>query len=259
MGIGKRLLVVAAVIILADVALLDRWQLRGRVVDADTGRGIADGWVIADFVGSKPLVNLPIPPHPNHRTETCMGQRIIKTDASGRFYINYFTTNRALAAKGATWRTFRGGYISDSSGSVIRSSLLALPPKSTKLLSKAGSGDRFIAQGTEYLIARRLPALELSASRELLGSLHFASALGCGSSYTAPHIDAVHYAISIAQTFNERMRVRATCREIRDQIAIADRGQPWPFDCDNLPFKYEPSPEVLAVEAEIKAMEARPR
>jgi hypothetical protein len=32
-----------------------------------------------------------------------------------------------------------------------------------------------------------------------------------------------------------------------------ENASDWPFDCENLPFKHQPSPEVLAVEAELEA------
>jgi hypothetical protein len=246
-------------ILLADILLVDHLQVRGRVVDGATGEGINSAWVVIDLVGSEPLFNPPIPPHPNHRTQRCIGQMAVQTDSSGHFYLSQIGMDHALADKSASWKAFAPGYISGLGSSQVRSSVIALPPRSATARLAQGPGEKLTITPPAYRLAERLPPTELSASRELLEAVSFAFEPGCGEGFTNAHLAAAYHAASIAQTFNERMRVRDACHDIKSRIAAVPDAKPWPFDCDNLPFKYEPSPEVLAVEAEIKAMEARPR
>jgi hypothetical protein len=212
--------------------------------------------VVLDVYGSEPLINLPLPPHPNHRSEKCMRQLTTKTDAAGRFYINYFWTNQPLANKNAGWMAFKAGYIASRGRSPMRSSVFATPPSAATVVLETGPGERIKAFQPTYFESARLPETQQTATRELMRSLTFATTIGCNTSHTRPHLEAFHHALAIAQTFDERMRVRSSCLGIKSAIERRGGSKPWPFDCDNLPFKHQPSPEVLAVEAEIRARTA---
>jgi hypothetical protein len=257
-GIPKRRAALLGIFLIfgVDWMLLDRWQVRGVVIDADTNEGIGEAWVIATFHGQTPLVNIPVPPHPNHRRTECMGAVAGKTDSNGRFGISRLTRNRALAHKTASLIAFKEGWIASWTDTPYRSSIISFPPAAQELKLTKGPGAYLTAASYIGAISSRIPESEFSSSEELRQAIFFAFYQWCGEPRSEGHIAALAHAISMAKTLNERDRVRAGCRAM---TTLIDNGTHFPFDCDNLPFKHEPSPEVLAVEAEIKAREAASR
>lgn len=263
---GSLLLVLLCLFFFVDWVLVDLWQIRGRVVDEASGNGIPNSWILANFRGEKPLFRLPIPPHPSHRTGACMGAQVTRTNDLGEFSIKRLSVNRALANKDVSIFALKPGWVSNRSYSAISSSLLGWPP-SVSIQLEQPRRRRSHASSTDIGSALALPAHQQTYSNELTSTLILLSEYACGRDGFELYIHAMNHALSIAQTFNERERVMAWCRYSERQTAHYNlrrveklrwflHSEPeyvWPFDCENLPFKHQPSAEVLAVEAELAA------
>lgn len=247
---------IISLLLTIDWLAIDRWQVRGTVIDAETKKGISNAWIVATFSGERPLLNIPIPPHPEHRRGECMGTLTTQTDSNGRFSISHLTFNRALANKSASFVAFKEGWIPVSVDAPLRSSLISPPPAVQETLLARGPGVDLTVIAYTSEISNRLPAYEFSSSQELRETIFFASYRRCNEPRNEAHIAALSHSISIARTLDERDRTRAGCRGLKKLLEAEEPDTVFPFDCENLPFKHEPSPEVLAVEAEIKAREA---
>lgn len=233
-----------------DWVAFDRWQISGSVVDAANGQPLSSAWVLATFDGETPLLNLPIPPHPNARTSTCMGSQSTKTDVRGRFRFDHLTSNRPLANKRVHLSVFRPGWISTSRDTHIRSSLF-LPSAETEALAlRRGPGEARPGQSWPENIRARLPPDEFTHTEEFFATLRVLAQAQflCGSGGDQVLLAAMEHALSIAKSFDERFRARARCHRAAE--IQHERGTSWPFDCSNLKFKHQPSREVLALEEE---------
>ncbi len=243
---------------LIDWTLIDKWVVHGHLVDAETGAPIPGAWVMADFRGEEPLVVFPAPTHPPSRTEACMGTRAVRTDQLGAFRISVFTWNRPLADKSVYVMGFTPGRLVLVEDVAIGTSILSEGPKIRMAMGSGPGETRFTTVNREGDPALRLPQSERGYSDELFSTLRVLAHQACEPQFALQMKEvAMKHAIGIAKTFDERERVRRWCRTVRfDSNLEAKRASTvfqWPFDCENLPFKHQPSPEVLAVEAELEA------
>lgn len=236
-----------------DWIAIDRWQTKGTVRDSESGEPLPDTWILATFSGEAPLINLPIPPHPNHRRSECMGTQAVRTDENGQFRFNHLTYNRSLANKWARIVVFKPGWIAASADAPMRSSLFARTPIGPNLSLTLGSGQSRSATAWPPNVRARLPSIEFSYSEELFATLRVVAQARfiCGSAGDDVLIAAMDHAISIAKSFDERFRTRGRCH--RAAVILGRRDSAWPFDCDNLGFKHQPSALVLAVETDLRA------
>lgn len=242
-----------AVALSTDWIILDRWQVHGWVNDSDSRTPLADAWVIADFSGEAPLLTLSFTPHPKHRTNACMGTQVTRTNMQGRFRFDELAFNRPLANKHAYILIFKPGWIASARSTSIRSSLFLPPPQPYVQSLRRGPGTqqtRPVSVQTEALST--LAASEFTRSDELLATLMIAGQRLCDPTRTEVSAAALSHALSIAKTFDERERVRATCGLAAEQSQTAGLATSWSFDCNNLPFRHQPSDEVLATEAAIE-------
>jgi hypothetical protein len=245
---------------LADFVLLDRWQVEGRVLD-ERGAPAAGAHVLVRFVGQKPLINLPVPPHPNHRHGVCIGSREVVTDKKGRFRVDVVTLNRAVANKSANIEVLAHDQIRSVTGAEMHSSLFAWAPNAKITLSPPIEAR---IAGRVFLVphlTHRLGEHEWTYSREVADLAAVISRYPCGRD-DLPEVSryAMERALSIAQTFSERNLVAVACRGARKWLKTrqAHAGErwwnwgrvedSWPFDCENLDFKQKPSDAALEVE-----------
>jgi hypothetical protein len=270
----RPVLAAVCVFLLVDCLLVDRLQVVGHVVDKSTGKAIADAWVVVEFYGEKPLINLPIPPHPNNRTTACMGSRLAKTNRFGWFLFDEITINRQLANKSASILVFKPHWLTEAQSTDVSTSLLALP-SIARLNLGIGPGEKKVrTRRDQNSDGALLPTSEYMRSEELFDTLSIVMYDACSLPGFELSVVAMRHGVEIAETYDERDRTRSACISARNSIAKANesraeakhwfrRFEPdyvWPFDCDNLPFKKPPSPEVLAVEARDRAdREARLR
>ncbi len=241
------------VLLLVDWVVFDRWGINGSVADATNGALIEGAWVFAVFNGEEPLINIPYGPDPRYRMDKCMGTRVTRTDSLGRFRFDAFTFNRPLAQKSAHIIVFKPGWIASTESSSIASSLWALSPK-VRISMTRGPGERqSVRQYRPDDAQARLPTSEHSFSSELSGAARVVvrAMSRCGYQGLPMARAAMEHALDITTTFDERERIRASCRYAAN--AAMRFGRSWPFDCENLPFKKSVSSEVLAVEAEVVA------
>lgn len=243
-----------------DWVIADRWQARGLVVDSTSNAELSSAWVLVKFDGESPLIRLPIPPHPLDRTSRCMGVHLIRTDEQGRFEIDELTPNRALANKSAHATVFRPGWIPVTMRVPLRTSIFALVPQGIRVPLARGPGARHDNARSWAAENLRTPVdtQDLSYSDEFFATIRVLSraSSACESEASEMFVAAMSHALDIAVTLDERDRLRAMCLLASDHLAPSGR---WPFDCENLRFKYQPSGEVLKAEAEIAARRSAPR
>jgi hypothetical protein len=254
----RRKRAIALVLILfaaIDWAALDRWQTSGMVVDASKGQQLSGAWILAKFNGKKPLIRLPIPPHPMHRTGECMGLHATRTDARGHFAYSEVTYNRALAEKSAYLTVFKPGWIARSASFPLRTSILAWAPGSARVELQPGPGKRRDTSATWTEETRsRLGSIEFTYSEELFSTLSVVSRAtwwSCDAESTEVLVSAMNHALNISATLDERARSRSMCLLAAHKLEA--EGLSWPFDCRNLQFNHQPSSEVLAIERELEA------
>lgn len=249
----RRSIVLGILVLLAiDWVIVDRWGIKGSVFDIVTGHRIADAWVLAEFDGEEPLINIPYGPDPAYRIGKCMGTRLTRTDHRGRFRFDALTFNRPLAEKSAHITVFKSGWLAASASSEISSSLWAISPSISVALNH-GPGERQSVR--RYQLGdpqSRLPMQEHTRSDELFDTegVVIEVTAKCGSQGLLMAIAAMTHALEIAATYDERERVRAACGYAKKHISAETN---WPFDCENLQFENPVSDEVLAVEAEVAA------
>ena len=235
----------------------------GRVVDAQTGRPISGALVLARFRGERPLVNLPVGPHPAHRTGACMGSAIAQTGATGLFVVDEFVLNRALAGRSVFLLVMKPGWVATRASARTGGSLVSFP-SFTKFSMREGPGARRDTRShTPGSPELSLLPHELTSSEELFEVLQIASLEPCDDAGLRFSVIAMEYALEVASTFDERWRTRSACGLARASIAKINGGSlrrdsgfgrfkkelSWPFNCEELHFKHSPSPEVLSVEA----------
>ena len=264
----RALAITVGTLLLIDWVVVDRLQVVGRVIDRDTRAGIADAWISVTYFGEKPLVNLPVPPHPNSRTTACIGSRIAQTNRWGWFYFDEIAANRPLANKSFRIHAFKGDWIAASAGGDLQSSVFLWPHFKTIVLQH-DSGAQI--DGPASLVTLELPRHEYARSEEVFSTLRVVTSNPCGRAGLELSEVAMVHALEIAITYGDRDWSRASCLSAKKhagdlktaRVELLRRIEPdyvWPFDCDNLPFKKQPSPEVLAVEARDRAdREARLR
>ncbi len=268
----RQIVVVALGFLIIDLALLDRWQVAGRVTDADTGESISGAWVLADFSGERPLINLPIPPHPSHRTTTCMGSKTVRTGVFGLFVFDELELNRPLANKSAFITVFKPGWISQSDDAVLSSGILTWPGLIHVRLER-GPGERTDPRSRSAGDPSfSLPAKERMSSRELLQTLHVVAGPVCSTADLALAALAMQHAVDIAETYDERERVRSSCLAVELQVKSLKQSKrggfdwyqlfssdfSWGFHCDELHFAHQPQPNVLAVEDRVRQSGSQP-
>lgn len=247
-------LAIALVVIslaVTDVIVLDRWGVKGTVSDAVTGNLIEDAWVLAQFGGEEPLINIPHGPDPLYRTGKCMGGRLVKTDHLGRFRFDSLAFNRPLANKSAHLVVFKPGWLTGTEDSEIASSLWTLSPQ-VRFELKRGPGERLqVTKPGPGFPTEKLPLYERTRSAELFSTTHLiVKAMSVCDPVGLPMASAaMERALEIAKTYDERERTHAACLYAKSAAVGAKRE--WPFDCEHLPFKKPVSAEVLAVEAEV--------
>lgn len=249
--------IVVLTIYLVDLGVVDRWQVGGVIQAANTHDGIAGAWVVADFRGDELLLNSPFQPHPKHPTSKCMGTRLAVTDQYGRFRFNLLTLNRPLTHKRAKLLVFKPGWISHADSSPIKSSLFALDGGVPIALTRGPGASRSTRSFMDQSAAALQPA-EKQRSDELFKTLRALSQIKLMCEYQPEvAVAAMTHALNIAQTFDERERARSACRGVTRRLASLEDKHEWPFDCDNLAFKHEPSAAALALEAELEAKRRR--
>jgi hypothetical protein len=183
-----------------------------------------------------------------------MGTRITRTDTGGRFLFDELTFNRPRANKSAYILIFKPGWVATARSTPI-SSTLFLPSQMTltQSLSRGpGRQQRKTIGWPEDLVATLGPS-EFTRSDEVFETLTIAGHRFCEPIGTEASVAAMKHALFIAKTFTERERVRATCALAAEHARLAASGSAWPFDCNNLFFKHQPTDQVLAAEAEIEA------
>lgn len=247
-------LVVVIVLLTAflDLAILDRWQLAGRVTDS-AGNPIEGVLVLSDFKGQTPVLISPLSPDPRARHQVCMGSDVRSSDANGDFKFDVFTLNHFLAAKSASIWLYKPGRSVAFRTSPIASSLFAPARTLPVVLNDMRIGMGSVRWHQPILAA--LPAGENNFSILLsaLSGLVADAASTCGRQGLTVGEAAMRDALVQAKTFDERFKVRAACRYANTRIRRQWPDSAWPFDCDNLPFRQKPSAEVLAAEAELEA------
>lgn len=247
-----------------DWVVLDRWQFSGEVRAASNGAAIDNALVLADFRGEKPLVRLPIPPHPQHRTSACMGTAIARTDARGRFLFDELHLNRPLANKTVHITVFKPGWHGYQETFQVRSSLFATPVRAEIAVARATDTKTAVRSNLVASLDSLLSAEEKLLSDELRSTL---TVISSTCDYEGFHVaeNAFEHALRIASTYSERARVRGACLYVQSSVermkaAKQKRGwqrvrasdtYKWRFDCDQLPFAKPPSPQTAAVEAEL--------
>jgi hypothetical protein len=254
----KQAALVVLCIIILDTALLDRWGLRGRVTDAK-GRSISGVWIVAVFHGKKPLINIPLPPHPTPRRDTCMDIRITRSGPFGYFSFDELTFNRPLAQKYAYLLAFKPGWLDESGSTSIASSLFSVSPMHSIVLTRGPGARRSALVNPARLIAA-LPPHELTFSEEFSSTtavIHGTLFRDCGSAGIPVAAAAMQHALNLAETFDERRRAQSSCLGAESDIRRMTHDKEatkrlWPFDCRNLPFAKPPSEEALAMERELR-------
>lgn len=254
----KQAALVVMCIIILDTALLDRWGLRGRVVDAN-GRSISDAWIVAVFHGKGPLINIPLPPHPRPRSDTCMDIRITKSGPFGYFSFDELTFNRPLAEKHAYLIAFKPGWIDHTGSTPIASSLFAVSPLYSITLTR-GPGDRRSALINPSHLVAALSSHELTFSEEFSsaeGVMMESLSQSCGTGGVPVAVLAMKHILQTAETFDERERAGASCLSAERNISEMTQSEKatrklWPFDCKNLAFAKPPSKEALAMERALR-------
>lgn len=239
--------------LIADLFLLDHWGISGQVED-DYGRAVPGALILAEFVGQSPVVLLPVPPDPPSRRELCMESRIVETDEFGNFSLSVLTRNRFMTGKSAHLLVYKPGFNTHSLSVSISSSLFLRAPSYNIKLTRA-TNSRNESTWSQNIMDRMQP-LEVTYADSLLASTFVVTEgiSACGRAGLPLAIRAMQYSIESASTFDERDRARSACGFARQRLQHYEYGlEQWPFDCDNLPFKHQPSPEVFAVEAELAA------
>lgn len=249
---------VLALLLTIEWGILDRWQLTAQVKDSTTGNNIPGAWILFDLLGEKPLVRLPIPPHPRHRTRECIATRAIRTDVGGRFKFSELMLNRALANKSAHIIVFKPGLLTSTKGIKLSASLLASSPFVMFNLAADDGRRRETNIYPASYPAGRLPLVERTYGQELFSAEGFLLDAASACTVDVEVLSAaMQHILQIAETFDERERARAACGYVEKRLASNHRAPispaAWPFQCDNLPFKKEPTAEVVAVEAQLTA------
>jgi hypothetical protein len=257
----KQAALVLSCLAFLDAAVLDRWGLRGRTVDIQ-GRSISGVWIVGVFYGKKPLINLPLPPHPKPRQDTCMDVKITKSGPFGFFSFDELTFNRPVAEKHVYLIAFKEGWLDRTGSTSIASSLFSISPMNSIVLTP-GPGKRRTALVNSATLTAALSPHELTFSEEFFSTttvIDLSLSQHCGSAGIPVAAFAMQRALQIAETFDERVRARATCRGAKSDISRMIRDKEaakrlWPFDCKNLAFAKSPSKETLAMERELRKQE----
>jgi hypothetical protein len=241
-----------------DLTLVDRWQVKGQVFDQNTSQPVRDALVLAIFEGQEPLINLPLPPHPNSRYGVCMGFRSARTDHNGQFRFDVLAGNRALANKSAFIQVIATGRLREVTTTGIHSSIFLWAPN-TRISLKTNQEVRNQASPNVIPeLSSKLPGHEFTFLEQISELTGVLMQDFCGDPEPEIVEEAMYRALTIAQTFNERSKVVGACRFARRKTRVTMQSKvwkwfskptyQWPFDCDNLKFEKEPSAATLEVE-----------
>jgi hypothetical protein len=182
-----------------------------------------------------------------------MGTAVETSDANGNFHFDVFASNRMLVEKSASIWAFTTGRAVEFESSTISASLFGRA-RSIRIVLSPRSGER------GNVVWKRAPLDKLPAGENEY-SMDLASMVGLitNGASTCNHAGlpvaerAMSEALRIARTFDERLKVRAACKYAAISVHKRWTNDRWPFDCNHLPFEQMPSPQVLAVEAQLEA------
>lgn len=237
--------------------VVDRWQLQGRVESDTAQQGLPDAWVLATFWADEFLINVPFQAHPRRGTAECMGTGLAKTDHRGRFEFDELALVPPLLSKRARIVVFKPGWTSEASSSLVTSDLLAMSPTITLPARRASGETQLTTKYSDEFVAG-LDIDEQKRSDELFDASRvvFAATSACEYQHEIVRAAMAHL-LNIARTFDERERVRVACRGVVKRLRAIPGKHDWPYDCENPPFKHQPSESARALEAKLEEKRRR--
>lgn len=199
------LCVLLAVVLLVFAVKVDRYWLRGRVVQSSDGVAISSANILVTIRGGRPYVPVP---HSRRRTSLCIGTFAVVADEDGFFELSRINVDGPFINKHVTFAVFAEGWMSDIRIEPIRSNMFG-PPQFFEFVLEPESMKRLGYHGHETYDEQMTRSVGFDSLERM-----FQPVVKCDANAVPVLVKVVHRMAKISESEEERRLTLAYCRRL---------------------------------------------